>query len=124
MFHCNQQRLVAINEERILSNIKHRFAYTKPLHSPLLFFAKNLLEGHENTHPLEGHQKYLRCCKSHYKKTTFLLLFLQKRVTSWKMSRVFQKHPMFAIKRLLEDEISLNVTNNRAIKFREQMNVT
>ena len=60
----------------------------------------------------------------HYKKTTFLLLFLQKRVTSWKTSCVFQKHPTFAIKRLLEDEISLNVTDNRAIKFREQVNVT
>ena len=60
----------------------------------------------------------------HYKKTTFLLLFLQKRVTSWKTSRVFQKHLTFAIKRLLEDEISLNVTDNRAIKFREQVNVT
>ena len=60
----------------------------------------------------------------HYKKIAFLLLFLQKRVTSWKTSRVFQKHPTFAIKNLLEDEISLNVTDNRAIKFREQVNVT
>ena len=61
---------------------------------------------------------------AHYKKTAFLLLLLQKRVTFWKTSRVFQKHPTFAIKRLLEDEISLNVTDNRAIKFREQVNVT
>ena len=60
----------------------------------------------------------------HYKKTAFLLLFLQKRVMSWKTSRVFQKHPMFARKRLLEDEISLNVTDNKAIKFKEQVNVT
>ena len=45
-------------------------------------------------------------------------------MTSWKTSRVFQKHPTFAIKRLLDDEISLNVTDNRAIKFREQVNVT
>ena len=60
----------------------------------------------------------------HYKKTAFLLLFIQKRVTSWKTSRVFQKHPTFAIKRLLEDEISLNVTDNRAVKFTEQVNVT
>ena len=60
----------------------------------------------------------------HYKKTAFLLLFLQKCVTSWKTSRVFQKHPTFARKRLLEDEISLNVTDNRAIKFKEQVNVT
>ena len=60
----------------------------------------------------------------HYKKTAFLLLFLQKCVTSWKTSQVFQKHPTFARKRLLEDEISLNVTDNRTIKFREQVNVT
>ena len=63
-------------------------------------------------------------CWNHYKKTSFLLLFLQKCVKSWKTSYVLQKHPTFAIKRLLEDEISLNVTDNRAIKFREQVNVT
>ena len=57
---------------------------------------------------------------THYKKTAFLLLFLQKCV----MSRVFQKHPTFARKRLLEDENSLTVTDNKAIKFREQVNVT